>query len=90
MRTSEYAYSELGHGLSQMAERNNPVCVSELFWNNSAAISSRLRPKGLLHAVEGYASYIKICNEGGTTSVEANAHWSMENKMQNPLSKVLF
>ena len=46
--------------------------VSDSFWSNTCAISSRSRQKGLQYAVEGYIQHIKISHEGETTTVEAN------------------
>src|SRR4029434_2686425 len=52
------------------------VSVSDSFWSNISAISSRSRQKGLQYAVEGYIQNIKINNEGDTTIIEAKAHRS--------------
>ena len=61
-----------------MTGRGIPVRISDLFWSNTSAISSRSRQKGLQYAVEGYIQNIKIRNEGDTTtiyvSIEANAY----------------
>ena len=59
-----------------MTGRGIPVRVSDLFWSNTSAISSRSRQKGLQYAVEGYIQNIKIRNEGDTTTIEANAYRS--------------
>ena len=50
------------------------ICVSEDFWSNTSAISSRSRHKGLRNAVEGYIQNIKISNEWETTKIEAKAY----------------
>lgn len=59
-----------------MTESDIPVRVSDLFWGNTSAISSRSRQKGLQYAVEGYIQNIKIRNEGDTATIEANAYRS--------------
>ena len=52
------------------------VSVSDDFWSNTSAISSRSRQKGLQYAVEGYIQNIKINNEVDTTIIEAKAYRS--------------
>ena len=47
------------------------VSVSDDFWSNTSAISSRSRQKGLQYAVEGYIQNIKINNEVDTTIIKA-------------------
>ncbi|KAI9522054.1 hypothetical protein NQZ68_040170 [Dissostichus eleginoides] len=56
--------------------RNVGVALTDSFWSNNAAISSRSRQKGLQYAMEGYIHSIKIRKEGGTTSIEALAYRS--------------
>ena len=60
-----------------MSGKNIAVRVSDSFWSNTCAISSRSRQKGLQYAVEGYIKNIKINKEGDTTTVEAKAYRSM-------------
>ena len=62
---------------SVMSGKNIAVRVSDSFWSNTCAISSRSRQKGLQYAVEGYIKNIKINKEGDTTTVEAKAYRSM-------------
>ena len=50
--------------------------MSDDFWSNTSAISSRSRLKGLQYAVEGYIQNIKIGNEGETTKIKAKAYRS--------------
>ena len=63
--------------------RSITVHVSDSFWSNTCAISSRLRQKGLQYAVEGYIQNIKISNKGDTTTVKAKAYRSMA-KLEKP------
>ena len=59
------------------------VSVSDSFWSNVSAISSRSRQNGLQYAVEGYIQNIKINNKGDTTIIEAKAHRS-QSKNEKP------
>src|SRR4029434_6920565 len=52
------------------------LSVSDYFWSNISAISSRSRQNGVQYAVERYIQNIKINNEIDTTIIEANAYRS--------------
>src|SRR4029434_9720988 len=52
------------------------VSVSDYFWSNTSAISSRSRQNELKYAVEGYIQNIKIKNEEDTTIIKAKAYRS--------------
>ena len=58
--------------------------VSDSFWSNTCAISSRSRQKGLQYAVEGYIQHIKISHEGETMTVKAKAYKIRQNQ-RNPM-----
>ena len=58
--------------------------VSDSFWSNTCAISSRLRQKGLQYAVEGYIQNLKISNKGDTMTVEAKHTGQWQNR-RNPM-----
>src|SRR4029434_10583012 len=57
------------------------VSVSDSFWSNISAISSRTRQNGLQYAVEECIQYIKSNNTVHTTVIEAQAYRS-QSKVQ--------